>query len=199
MKYLLLLYYSALSLTTWAQGKDSAVVPVIPDTAAAHNLAPVNVHTNTYKADSIRNRAEYENTFDYKRKKINMGDNKWDRSIVVMGKKVALTPQDKLSLLDINSLATHIHSKKNNQKRTLQKRLIQQEQENYVYQIFTPALVERFSNMHNDDSLHLFIARYAPPYDQIQTMNELDLGSYILTNMKLFRQQLPAKDTLIHK
>ena len=76
--------------------------------------------------------------------------------------------------------------------------MIQEQQDNYVQQIFTPALVERFSNMHNDDSLHMFIARYAPSYTQIKTMNELDLGNYILVNMKLFRQNAPAKDPLTY-
>ena len=125
-----------------------------------------------------------------------MGDNKWSRTIVVMNKRIALKPQDKLSLLDIDALIRNIHSKKDNQKLALQKRLIEQEKENYVLQIFTPALVERFSNMHNDDSLHLFIARYAPTFDQVQTMNELDFGDYILKKMKLFRQYQPTNDSV---
>ena len=198
MKFLVILFFSVLSLSTLAQSKDSIVVSSVTDTSAVHSLIPVTVYTNTYKTDSIQNRTDYENIFNYRKKKINMGDNKWNRTMVVMGKKISLDQQKSLSLLDINSLIRKIHSKKDNQKLALQKRLMQQEQDGYVRQVFTPALVERFSNIHDNDSLDIFIAKYAPSYNQISTMNELDLGSYILANMKLFRQDLLSKDTLNH-
>lgn len=175
-------------MSAHAQSRDSST-PGTLDTSIIHNLTPVTIHTNIYKSDSIQNRIDQKDIFDFKKKKVNMGDNKWSRTIIVMGKKINLNTKDKkFSLLDIHSLAHAIHSKKDKQKLTLRKRLLQQEQDNYVKQVFTPALVERFSNMYNDDSIRMFIAKYAPSYNQIQTMNELDLGSYILTNMKLFRQ-----------
>ncbi len=188
--YFLTLTFAIINaISVEAQSRDSIIVPSVLDTSILHSLTPVIVHTSTYKADSIQNRIDQKNIFNYRKKKINMGDNKWNRTIVVMGKKIDLNTKDKkFSLLDINSLAHFIHSKKDNQTLTLQKRLLQEEQDNYVKQIFTPALVERFSNMHNDDSIRMFIAKYAPSYDQIQTMNELDLGSYILDSMKLFQQ-----------
>lgn len=195
MKSLLILFFSGISASTWAQSKDS-LISIVIDTSAIYNLTPVTVHTNTHKADSIQNRADYEPILNYRKKKINMGDNKWNRTIIVMGKKITLDPQKSLSLLDINSLARSIHSKKDKQKLFLQKRVIEQEQDAYIQQVFTPALVEKFSNMHDDDSLHLFIARYAPSYNEIKIMNELDLGSYILLNMKAFRQYPIIKDSI---
>lgn len=194
MKLLITSFLLGLSLLTRAQTKSTA--HAITDTLPIHNLDPVTVHTSTYKADSVFEREFYKNIFNYKKKKINMGDNKWTRTTVVMGKKIALKPQESLSLLDIDALIMNIHSKKNKQKLALQKRMIEQEQERYVLKVFTPALVERFSNMHDDDSIHVFIAKYAPSFKEIKTMNELDLGNHVLVNMKLFRQNHPANDSL---
>lgn len=192
MKQALLFCLSSI-LASMASGQklDSLHSPVQQSDTLQNKelLNPVTVYTNPYKADSIRNRKVYESIFDYRKKPLNMGDNKWNRTIMVMGKKVSLDPQKSLSLLDINSLSHVIASKKDKQKQTLQARLVQEEQEKYIDHIFTPALVERFSNIHDDDSLHSFITRYAPSYTELQSMNELDLGKYIMDKTKLFRQK----------
>ncbi|PZP49486.1 MAG: hypothetical protein DI598_07715 [Pseudopedobacter saltans] len=181
MKLILLICLSVITPFAKAQNNDS----IFSDTA--NKLNPITIQTNKYRADSISNREYYKKAFNYKSPKINMGDNKWDRTIIVAGKKIALDPQKSLSLLDIDALIEVVHSKKKKQKIQLQKRLVDQEKDKYVRQIFTPALVEKYSNIHNEDSINIFINRYAPGYGEIQTMNELDLGYYIFRNMKLFQ------------
>ena len=153
-----------------------------------HTLTPVTVKNNRYTADSLERRKEYERIFKFRTDKINMGNNKWHDSIPTIGGKVARdTRNKKLSLLNITSLTHAIKSKKTKQTLALQKRLIKQEQTNYVEHVFTPALVEKYSGIHDDDSLNLFVQKYAPTYDELITMTELDIGMYILKKSRLFR------------
>ena len=187
-KTYLFLLVTFVALSAKAQ-KDS--VSFSPDTLnqSAAVLNPVTVRTSTYKADSLQRRKEYEDIFNFQKTRLSMGNNKWSESIVVMGKKIALdTRNKKLSLLNINSLAHVISSKKEKKKSKLQKRLTEDENSWYVEQFFTPALVEKYSGIHNDDSLHLFINTYSPSYNDIISMNDLDLGMYIIEKIKLFRQ-----------
>jgi len=158
-------------------------------TTSYHPLMPVTVKTNSYTADSLKRRKEYEEVFEFRPDKVSMGNNKWHDSIATVGGKVPKdTRNKKLSLLNVTSLAHAIRWKKKKQTLALQKRLIKAEQAEYVEHVFTPALVEKYSGMHDDDSLKLFIHDYAPAYDDLIAMNELDKGMYILKNIRLFRR-----------
>jgi len=157
-------------------------------TTSYHSLIPVTVKTNSYTEDSLKRRKEYEQVFEFRADKISMGNNKWHDSIPTIGGKVPKdTRNKKLSLLNVTSLAHAIKWKKKKQTLALQKRLVKAEQIEYVEHEFTPALVEKYSGMHDDDSLKLFIQKYAPTYDDLVMMNELDKGMYILKNIRLFR------------
>jgi len=148
-----------------------------------HQLAPVFIRNSNYTKDSINNRKEYQDIFNYKKARVGMGNNKWRDST----NGVALNTQDKkLSLLDISGL-WNATSKENKEKLHLQKRLVETEHSNYVDQHFNPALVEKYTAMHDDDSLHVFVKRFAPPYEEIVTMNELDIAEYIVKQVAVFR------------
>lgn len=155
-----------------------------------NQLKPVFVKSNNYRADSIKNRQEYGDIFDYRRNKVSMGNNKWHDSINTLGGKVAIdTKNKKLSLLNVTSVAHAISNKKGSQKLRLQKRLVATEQSDYVNRVFTAALVEKYTNMHDDDSLHIFIKQYAPPFNNLVNMNDLDLAMYIVNNMRIYRSR----------
>lgn len=62
------------------------------------------------------------------------------------------------------------------------------EQSNYVSHVFTPALVEKYTAIHDDDSLHCFIRKYPPAFSELINMNELDLAMYIVKKAKAFRE-----------
>lgn len=191
MKILLFLCFVCIAFSSLAQVKDSTYL----DSITGGKLKPVTIKTNKYLADSIRNRENYADVFNYQPKKINMGDNKWDRTIIAMGKKIALDPQKSLSLLDVDAVAEVVHSKKKKQTLKLRKHLQKQEEAIFIQQKFTPAIVEKYSNIHNKDSLTMFVSRYAPTRDQIEIMNELDLGLYIKSMLPLFRKNLPLNHT----
>jgi hypothetical protein len=153
------------------------------DKIAFHQLAPVFVRNSNYTKDSINNRKEYADIFNYKKARVGLGNNKWRDST----NGIALNTQDKkLSLLDISGL-WQATSKENKEKLRLQKRLVETEHSNYVDQHFNPTLVEKYTAMHDDDSLHMFVKRFAPPYEELITMNELDIAEFIVKQIAVFR------------
>jgi hypothetical protein len=199
MRFLIFLFFCFISISSFSQVKDSLQL----DSVYTNLLRPVTIKTSKYLADSSKNREAYKDIFGYHPQKINMGDNKWGRYIMAMGKKVALDPQKSLSIMDVNALAEVVHSKKKKQKLTLQKRLKNQEKENYVFQKFTIEFIEKYSDLHSKDSIIMFRSRYAPSVEQVKVMNELDLGIYIKSNTKLFRANQPLQnkgeeDFLLH-
>lgn len=154
---------------------------------AYNQLKPVFVKKSTYKQDSIRNREDYEDIFNYRKRGVRMGNNKWRDSI----NGLALDTKDKkLSGMDVSDALIGF-SRTHRQKMRLQKRLVTTEQVDYVHQYFTPALVEQYTAMHDDDSLRHFIQLYTPAYTDFINMNDLDLGMYILTKVREFRMRKP--------
>lgn len=154
-----------------------------------HNLGTVRVKASGSK-DSLATRDKYANVFNPKKRKISMGDNKWQESTTVMGEKVPINTMDKkASLLDIGSVSDALSFKKKKQARINQKFAIDNEHNNYIQRRFTKSLIAKFTNMQNDDSLNYFIAYYAPPYEKLKNMGEMELGQYIIDNVKRFRSE----------
>ena len=152
-----------------------------------HNLGTVRVKANGNK-EALATREKYADVFSPKKRKISMGDNKWKESTTFMGTKVPINTMDKkASLLDIGSVSDALSFKKKKQARLNQKFAINNEHNNYIQRRFTKSLIAKYTNMQDDDSLNYFIAYYAPPYEKLKNMGEMELGQYIIDNMKLFR------------
>lgn len=137
-----------------------------------HDLGTVQVHTQSAK-DSLQDRQTYSDIFGYKKPRVKGLD----------------TKSQTLDLLDIASVANTLSFKKKKQAKLDQKFAMTNEQQNYVQRTFTKSLVAKYTNMQDDDSLNRFIIEYAPPYDELKNMNDLDLGMYIINNVAKFRQQ----------
>jgi len=152
-------------------------------------LPPVFVQSKTYNQLVQEHQQEYSNAVNYHTSPVNMGNNKWHDSVASIGGKVALdTKNKKLSLLNVGSVAGALGSKSGRQKKRLQRKLIEDEHALYVRNIFTPALIKKYTTMRNEDSLHRFVTACAPSFDSLTQMTELDLGAYITRKMNSFRQ-----------
>jgi len=138
-----------------------------------HDLGTVRVQTQSAK-DSLQDRQTYSDIFGYKKPKVRSGLD---------------TKTQELNLLDIASVANVLSFKRKKQAKLDQKFALTNEQQNYVQRTFTKSLVAKYTGMQSDDSLSLFIIEYAPTYDELKNMNDLDLGMYIITNAAKFRQQ----------
>ncbi len=154
-----------------------------------HDLGTVRVHSQSSK-DSLHDRDMYGDIFNYKKPKVSMGNNKWKENATVMGEKMPLnTTDNKASLLELGSLANALNFKKKRQAKVNQRFALNNEQGNYIQRTFTKSLIAKYSNMQEDDSLNYFIEHYAPPYNELKYMNELDLGKYIIDNARKFRME----------
>jgi hypothetical protein len=141
--------------------------------SGTHDLGTVRVRAQSAK-DSLQDRQTYADIFNYKKPKIKTGLD---------------TKSQTLSLLDIGSVAESLNFKKKKRAKLNQNFAIANEQQNYVQRTFTKSLVAKYTNMQDDDSLNRFIIEYAPSFDELNNMNDLDLGMYIINNMAKFRQQ----------
>lgn len=142
-------------------------------------LKPVFIKSN-YEEDSINNRRDYENIFNYRKPKI-ASNNKWKDS----ANGIPLdTKNKKLGLVSTSIFGIGRTGK---QKMHLQKRLLNNEQLNYVAKYFTPALVQKYTDLRSRDSLSFFVLHYAPAYNDFITMNDLDLAQYIIKQVRVYR------------
>jgi hypothetical protein len=169
------------------------VTIVMDESAAAHELATVKVYGKSYREDSLARRRRYQNLYDYKNPKLSMGDNKWSSFAEVMGEKMQLNTADKkLSLMDVRSLANVFSFKKKKQRKRDQRFALEVEQMSYIRHRVSKNLVEKYGQIHNEDSLNVFIQRYSPGYEALKKMSDFELFQDIITQAKLFKQGLPA-------
>lgn len=149
---------------------------------AVEQLKPVFVKSN-YKEDSINNRRDYDNIFNY-RKPTLASNNKWKDST----NGIPLNTQNKK--LGLVSTSIFGIGRTGKQKQHLQKRLVANEQLNYVANWFRPALVQKYCDMRNKDSLNFFVIHYTPAYKDFIAMNEIDLAQYIIKQVKVYRGEV---------
>jgi|GEM_PF-2169782 len=167
---------------------------IMDESAKAHELATVKVYGKGYKEDSLARRRRYANLYNYQDPELKMGNNKWSSYVNAMGDKMQLNTMDKkISLLDVSSLASVFSFKKRKQRKRAKHFAEEAEQLAYIRHRMSLNKVEKYGHIHDEDSLKVFIQRYHPDYDKLKAMTDFELSQYIITQVKLFRKQLPAK------
>jgi hypothetical protein len=170
------------------------VTIIMDESAKAHELATVKVYGKGYKEDSLARRRRYSNLYDYQDPKVRMGNNKWSESVGVMGEKMQLNTMDKkFSLLDVRSLASVFGFKKRKQRKRAQHFALEAEQMAYIRHRMKRSMVEKYGQIHDEDSLTNFIQRYSPSFDKLKEMTDFELSQFIITQVKLYRKNLPAE------
>lgn len=129
-------------------------------------LAGVNL-LSSYKKDSLERRNDYADIFN-NQKNITGGNRPTD------GVGISVSP---LSYF----------SKQAKQKRQLRKRLLQQEQDDYVDRSFPGGWVSKLTGL-SGDSLNLFMYRYRPSYDFCRDTDRAGMTVYISEKLKEFRK-----------
>ena len=129
-------------------------------------LKPVTV-TSSYQADSLARRNYYN--YIYEKQPGLTG-----RNTPAHGFGVVLSP-----------LSYFSHEAR--QKRQLKKRLIKEEQENYIDRSFPVQWVEKLTNLHGD-SLYRFMARYRPTYSFCRKSSREKMLLYINDKLKEFKK-----------
>lgn len=141
-------------------------------------LKEVIVRTKSYREDSLENRREYADIFNYKKPGLHTGI---DPSGVVGA--------------DVNELINIFRFKRNKRLKAFQKRLEWQEQEKYITYRFNKTLVKRVTGL-QDPQLESFLVKYRPDYDEVKDADEVALNQYILKCLYQFKILLLNNSTV---
>ena len=139
-------------------------------------LKEVVVIGKSYKQDSLENRERYSKVFNFER-----------------GLRISETgTMGGTPGLDLGSLISSFQFRKNKSMRSLQNRLIQEEQEKFIDHHFTKQLIQQITGMQGRD-LEKFMTVYRPPYEFIAFSEEYEFHQYILNASKYFKQGILPK------
>ena len=132
-----------------------------------HMLQNVTIYKRNYHADSLSNREEYGDAFNYKKTKFS--------PVKMLGSPVS-------HLYDV------LNFKDKKRKERLKTNLITNEQEGYVDSRFTRTLVAKYTHEQNDSTLEDFMRKYRPSYEYLVGLSDLDFIVYIQNSYKEYKQ-----------
>ncbi len=132
-------------------------------------LPEVKVQTKNYKLDSIENRQTYAKAFNYRKPGLRFSPQPTSSSYV---------PGSVTAGLDLDEIINSFRFKRNRQMLAFQQRLLQDEEDKYIDHRYTRYLVKKLTGL-DDKELEDFMNFYRPTYEEVQAMNDIELGYYI--------------------
>ena len=142
------------------------------------DLPEVSVRNSYYKLDSIQNRKDYAQFFNYHPPGIRLGG----------GNQQLLGPNGLTIGLDLDEIINMFRVKRNRNLQFLQLRLLKQEQEKYVQYRFTKRFVIKLTHLEGEE-LERFMDYCRPSYEVLGLLNDLELGYYIEKKYQAFKEQ----------
>lgn len=137
-------------------------------------LPEVKVRNSYYKFDSIQNRKDYAKIFDFKKPGLRLSNNP------------TYNPGGLTVGFDLDEIINMFRVKRNRSILSLQKRLLDQEQEKYVNNRFSKQFVRKITKLTSPE-LDTFMVRYRPDYEVVQLLNDLELGYYIQQSFEQYK------------
>ena len=142
----------------------------------AFDLPEVTVRNSFYKFDSLQNRRDNAKGFDFRKPTLRLSSNpNYNPGGLTVG-------------FDINEIINMFRVKRNNSLLHLQRRLIMQEQDNYVSSRFTKPFVRKITKLTSPE-LDSFMVRYRPDYETVLRLNDLELGYMVQKDYEIYRSQ----------
>ncbi|MEN9686635.1 MAG: hypothetical protein RLZZ28_2421 [Bacteroidota bacterium] len=140
----------------------------------ATELPEVKVRNNYYKFDSMQNRKDYAKIFDFRKPGLRLSNNpNYNPGGLTVG-------------FDLDEIINMFRFKRNRSILSLQKRLVEQEQEAYVNHRYTKQFVRKITKLQSPE-LDTFMVRYRPEYELVQLLNDLELGYYIQQSFEQYK------------
>jgi hypothetical protein len=139
-------------------------------------LKEVIVYAHSYHQDSIENRKEFADGFNFQKPGIGVSSSSYSGT----------------AGLDIDQFIGIFNFRKNRIMRAFQQRLIEEEQEKYIDYRFNKTLVRRMTNLQGAD-LDAFMIRYRPDFYFTQTSPVVDFYQYILDASYQYKAELLLK------
>ena len=140
-----------------------------------NELPGVTVKNRNYLLDSIQNRKDYAKVFNYRKPALRLSSN------------ANYTPGAVGAAFDLTEIINMFRVKRNRQIESLQRRLLQQEQDKYIDKRFSKRFVGKVTGFQAEE-LDSFMLFYRPAYDFLLTVNDLELGMYIQECMEHFER-----------
>lgn len=129
------------------------------------DLPEVKVRNNYYRYDSSMNRQDYAKVFNFKKPSIGVVTNRTYNPGATVG-------------FDLEGIINMFRVKRNRSILSLQKRLLEEEDEKYVNSRFTKIFVKKITGLQSPE-LDTFMNRYRPNPSLVRLLNDLELGYYI--------------------
>ena len=133
-------------------------------------LPEVKVQTRDYRFDSVTNRETYAKAFNYRK-----GGLRFSQSTPTAQSYV---PGSVTAALDLDEIINAFRFKRNRNMLAFQQRLLQEEQDKYIDHRYSKYLVNKLTSLQGEE-LDYFMNFYRPSYDELQLLNDLELGYYI--------------------
>jgi len=126
-------------------------------------MKEVIVFSKNYRQDSLENRKQYASIFNYSKG----------------GVKTSMDATTGVAGLDINELVNLFRFRRNRQLASMQKRLKEQEEENYINYRFNKPTVKRITRLEGTD-LDFFMKAYRPDFEFTKNSSMVLFYQYIL-------------------
>ncbi|WP_346235983.1 hypothetical protein ABDK00_017775 [Niabella insulamsoli] len=136
-------------------------------------LPDVKARVRDYKRDSIQNRKDYAKVFNYEKP----------------GLKVSSLSDGTVGF-DLTSIIESFQFRKNKRMAAFQNRLISEEQEAFIRNRFSKALIRRITQADSDSAISQFIILYQPSFLFTSTANDYTFHKYIKDSYERFKSGL---------
>ncbi|MBX2922865.1 MAG: hypothetical protein KF746_11775 [Chitinophagaceae bacterium] len=150
---------------------------------AAVELPGISIRKPGYRFDSLQNRKEYAKAFNYR----------------APGLRITSLSPGSSSLgpgvgLDINELINVFRFRRNRNMEFIQGWLIKEEQDKYIDYRFNKAFIRKLTFLYDEEEMEVFMKYYRPEYDWIVSLNDAELGMYILECFEDFKKRNRLRD-----
>jgi len=133
----------------------------------------------SYKFDSAQNREDYAKAFNYKKPGLGISTTPMGAGGAGVG-------------LDLDQLINVFRFRKNKSMLGFQRRLIAEEEDNYIDHRFNKTIVKKITSLNGPD-LDRFMKIFRPTYQFTQVTSEYDFYSYIKQAYLKYRAIFPAR------
>ena len=140
----------------------------------ATELPEVKVRNSYYKYDSMMNRKDYAKVFNFKKPTLGLSSNP------------GYNPGGLTVGFDLDEIINMFRFKRNRSILTLQKRLLQQEEDAYINNRYSKQFVRKITKLQSPE-LDTFMVRYRPDYELVKLLNDLELGYYIEQSFEQYK------------
>lgn len=134
-------------------------------------LPGIFIKPRNYILDSLQNRKDYARIFNYRKPGISSSLNNSPGGVGVG--------------LDLAAFISMFNYKKTRRMLSFQNRLLEEEQEKYINHRYNKSIVKRLTQLTSPE-LELFMSRFKPSYELVLSLNELELGQYIINTFKVY-------------